>query len=51
MNTVTLWPSPGPLNDTSPLFGARDRLGIPAALLDGACVSALLWFAILLVVR
>ncbi len=35
----------------SAYFGDRDRLRVAAAILDGICLSGLLWLAILAVLR
>jgi hypothetical protein len=49
IGTTAHWPTSR--DDSRPVFRSRDRLGVPAAILDGVCLSALLWFAVLLIVR
>lgn len=49
IRTADPWPST--LDDLRPVFGTRDRLSVAGAIIDGLCLSALLWMAIALLVR
>jgi hypothetical protein len=49
VRTADPWPST--LDDLRPVFGTRDRLSVAGAIIDGLCLSALLWMAIALLIR
>lgn len=51
MNIGTAAPWPSTFDDLRPVFRTRDRLSVATAIIDGVCVSALLWMAIVLTLR
>lgn len=47
IGTAASWPVAP--DDLRPIFQTHDRLNVAASILDGLCVSALLWLGIALI--